>query len=72
MTTYWCRFFDASGRIYGAEALRCENDADAVAKARVIHSHRIGSGYEICDGERLVVRVTYPRLGASPSIYGTA
>ena len=61
--TYWCRFFDASGRIFGAEAMACANDRDAIAKARIIHSHGIGSGYEIWEGERLIARVTRERSG---------
>jgi hypothetical protein len=56
MTTYWCEFFDASGRVFGAEPMRAESDAAAIARAKVIFAHGIGSGYAIRDGVRLVLR----------------
>jgi hypothetical protein len=56
MTTYWCEFLDASGRVFGAEPMRAENDAEAIARAKVIFAHGIGSGYTIRDGARLVLR----------------
>ncbi len=56
MTTYWCEFFDASGRIFGTEPMRAENDAAAIARAKVIFAHGIGSGYTIRDGARVVLR----------------
>jgi hypothetical protein len=56
MTTYWCEFFDASGRVFGAEPLRAESDAAAIARAKVIFAHGIGSGYAIRDGARVVLR----------------
>ncbi len=66
MTTYWCRFFDASGRIFGAAPMGCASDRDAIARARVVHAHRIGSGYEIWEGERMVARITHERIGRDP------
>ncbi len=59
MIAYWCKFFDARGRIYGAEKMMAADDAAVIAKAHVIHAHHIGSGYEIWDGPRLVDRVMF-------------
>lgn len=59
MITYWCRFFDARGHIYGAETMQAADDAAAIAKARIIHDHHIGSGYEIWNDKRLVHRVMF-------------
>jgi hypothetical protein len=54
MTTYWCKFLDAGGHVYGAENLEAADDAAAIAKARVIHAHGIGNGYEIWDAKRRI------------------
>lgn len=56
MITYWCRFFDAAGQVFGGEPMYAEDDAPAIAKAKVIFAHGIGSGYEIWEGQRLVFR----------------
>jgi len=56
MITYWCHFLDAAGHVFGTEAMRAKDDAAAIARAKVIFAHGIGSGYEICDGERVVLR----------------
>ena len=61
MRTYWCRFLDAGGHVYGAEKLEAEDDAAAIAKARIIHAHGIGNGYEIWDGQRRIHRETHRR-----------
>ena len=62
MTDYWCKFFDAGGHIYGAEKMRAADDVAVIAKARIIHAHGIGSGYEIWDNKRLVHRLNYAKL----------
>lgn len=62
MIAYWCRFFDAGGRIFGAEAMQAENDAAVMARAQVIFDHGIGDGYEIWDGKRLVLRSVHARF----------
>jgi hypothetical protein len=59
MSRYWCRFFDAGGHVFGGEIMDAENDVMAIAKARVVFAHGIGSGYEIWDGKRLVLRHTH-------------
>jgi hypothetical protein len=58
MTTisYWCKFFDAGGRVIGGEKMEAPDDAGAIAKARVIFVAGIGNSYEIWDGIRLVHR----------------
>jgi hypothetical protein len=67
MITYWCKFFDARGHVYGAEKMQAADDAAAIAKARIIHAHTIGSGYEIWDDRRLIHRVTFsaPKYAAN-------
>jgi hypothetical protein len=60
MISYWCKFFDAGGRVFGAETLAAEDDATVIAKAHVVFASGMGSGYEIWDGTRLVRRVTRP------------
>ncbi len=37
------------------------DDAAAIARARIIHTHGIGSGYEIWDGQRRIHRETNRR-----------
>ena len=59
MTAYWCKFFDANGHIYGAEKISAADDAAAMARAGEIYDRRIGNGYEIWDGTRLVHRVIF-------------
>ena len=56
MIAYRCQFFDAGSNVFGAEILHAENDAAAIARAIVIFAHGIGSGSEIWDGDRLVLR----------------
>ena len=61
MISYWCKFFAASGHIFGAEKMMAADDAAAMAKAAVIFAWEVGSGYEIWDRNRLVQR--YVRVG---------
>lgn len=61
MTTYWCKFLDAAGRVFSAELLDAEDDAAIIAKARVIFVSGIGGSYDIWDGKRLVYRVRRQR-----------
>ncbi len=54
MPRYRIRFFDHSGRVFGSEEMDCAQDQLAIEKARELHTHGIGAGYEIWEGERHV------------------
>ena len=54
MPRYRICFFDHSGRVFGSEEMDCAQDQLAVEKARELHTHGIGAGYEIWEGERHV------------------
>lgn len=54
MLQYRIRFVDHGGHLFGTEEMECAGDAQAVAKAREIHTHGIGNGYEIWQDGRLV------------------
>jgi len=54
MPHYRIRFFDHSGRVFGTEEMDCAQDQLAIDKARELHTHGIGAGYEIWEGERHV------------------
>ena len=56
MRTYWCRFFDAAGHVFGIEEMEAAGDVVVIARARIVHRCGIGSGYEIWDNTRLVHR----------------
>jgi hypothetical protein len=56
MTVYWCKLFDVSGHVAGAEKLVCRDDADAIAKAQIAYAAY--REYEIWDGTRQVHRPT--------------
>jgi hypothetical protein len=53
MAEYWCRFIDSCGRVYASEKLTARDDAEAVAKARVILLDKRDS-FELWEGARLV------------------
>lgn len=57
MATYWCKFFDAGGRVSGAEKMVRPDDVAVIAAAQVAYKTYDGD-YEIWDGMRLVHRVT--------------
>ena len=59
MIAYWCKFFDANGHIDGAEKISAADDAAVMTRAREIYDRRIGDGYEIWDGARLVHRTIF-------------
>lgn len=54
MALYRIRFVDHGGRVFGTEEMECGGDAQAILKAREIHTHGIGNGYEIWQDGRLV------------------
>lgn len=54
MPRYRIRFVDHGGHVFGTEEMVCADDAQAIEKAREIHTHGIGNGYEIWQGARLV------------------
>ncbi len=56
MTVYWCKLFDASGRVVGAEKMLCTDDDEAIAKAQIAYAAY--REYEIWDRTRLVHRAT--------------
>lgn len=57
MITYWCKLFDPSGRVVGAEKVMCADDAAVIAKAKTRYAAY--RAYEIWDGMRLVQRVDH-------------
>ncbi len=54
MTRYDIRFLNHARSIYGRDEMLCACDEDVIERARQLHRHGIGKGYEIWDGERLV------------------
>jgi len=54
MTLYRVHFLDHAGRIFGADEMDCAHDTEAVERAREIHRHGIGKGYEIWQADRHV------------------
>jgi hypothetical protein len=57
MTNYWCRFFDANGRVMSAERIDAVDDRAVIAQIRVIQSKTNGSGFDVRDGKRRVAWV---------------
>jgi len=54
MPCYRVRFLDHANRVFGTDEMECASDEDAVTRARQIHRHGIGKGYEIWEDERCV------------------
>lgn len=54
MRRYSIRFLDHGGRVYGTDEMHGADDDDVIARARGLHDHGIGRGYEIWDGDRRV------------------
>lgn len=54
MSHYSIHFFDHSGRVFGTEEMDCADDQRAIERARELHTHGIGKGYEIWEGKRRV------------------
>ena len=54
MPLYRVHFVDHGGRVFGADEMECEHDAEAIERAREIHRHGIGMGYEIWQAERRI------------------
>ena len=54
MTHYQVRFVDHGDRVFGTAEMDAVRDDEVIESARRIHSHGIGKGYEIWDGERRV------------------
>lgn len=52
MPLYRVHFLDHGGRIFGADEMECANDDEAIERARQVHRHGIGKGYEIWQAER--------------------
>jgi hypothetical protein len=67
MTEYWCRFFDANGRVMSAERIDAVDDRAVIAKIRVIQSKTSGSGFDVRDGKRRVAWVN-SRIAERPNI----
>lgn len=59
MRQYNVRFLNHAGSVYGQEDMRSPSDDVVIEQARHLHSHGIGMGYEIWDGERLVHTQTH-------------
>jgi hypothetical protein len=54
--TYLIRLLDHGGNIRVADWISCENDATAIDRAKAMDVVRIGAGYDVWDGDRLVFR----------------
>lgn len=54
MPLYQVHFVDHGGRVFGSEELQSAHDGEAIERARRIHRHAIGKGYEIWEGDRHV------------------
>jgi hypothetical protein len=67
MTTYWCKFLDAGGNVFGGEVLDEADDTAVIARARVIFASGIAADYDIWDGKRLVYRVRRQKEVMAPS-----
>lgn len=52
MPLYRVHFLDHGGRIFGADEMECAHDDEAIERARQVHRHGIGKGYEIWQAER--------------------
>jgi len=57
MAKYWCRFFDANGRVMSAERIEAVDDGAVIAMVRAIQAKTNGSGYDVRDGKRRVAWV---------------
>jgi hypothetical protein len=45
MISYWYKFFDARGHVFGGEKLDAEDDTEAIAKGRVLIAQGVSSSY---------------------------
>lgn len=57
MARYRCYFVGSDGQLVGAETIVSESDRDAIARAERLYAGKAyASGYELCLGERQVIR----------------
>jgi hypothetical protein len=56
MPIYWSRFFNSKAAIATSEQIRAQDDAAAVATARLIAMSGDYAGLELWEGKRLVWR----------------
>ena len=54
MTTYLVEFFDHGKNVRMAEWIICDDDAHAIRRARDLDVVKIGLGYNVWQGDRLV------------------
>lgn len=54
MPTYLIRLYDHGGNVRVADWIMCDDDAQAIARARQMDVWPIGVRYEITQGDRLV------------------
>lgn len=59
MRCYDIRFINHAGSVFGQDEMHCACDEDVIEKARHLHRHGIGKGYEIWDGDRHVHTETH-------------
>ena len=59
MARYTIRFVNHGDRVFGTDEMECACDEEIITRARRIHSHGIGKGYEIWEGERRVHSETH-------------
>jgi hypothetical protein len=67
MAIYRIEFVDSSGNVSGIEKMERTSDDEAVEAALFIYAPRLGSGFDVWDGDRLVHRHRdYCRSSSSP------
>jgi hypothetical protein len=67
MAIYRIEFVDSSGNVAGVERMERASDDKAVEIAHFIYAPRLGAGFDVWDGDRLVHRHRdYCRSSSSP------
>lgn len=54
MNTYLIRLFDHGGNVRVADWILCEDDAEAIRRAKEMDVWPVGVRYEVTQGDRLV------------------
>ena len=64
--TYLIELLDHGGNVRVADWISCDDDAEAIHRAHAMDVVRIGIGYDVWDGSRLVFRHRRGRQPLSP------
>ena len=56
VTIYRVRFVDHAGNSFASQEVDCSDDRAAVTHARAIDRRVVGMGFDVWDGDRLVLR----------------